>query len=295
MGIGLKIKEYRTKAGLTQKDLADKLHITYQAVSRWENDDAEPSFDMLKDMCRILNCSTDDLFEIKKKDEEKIEEQPPQIIERVIIKETEQKPIIGVCEQCNKPIYETSDLFRVNEPYVVRNGRTSHTEHRQRTLCKECNEISLLEQKRFEKQAKMQRDAKFKAKRIHSFIWPSLLALLFIVMAIISFINGNASTGVFEIVLALLGFTFLGTMILNNTFIPDLWSEVSSWGFVKMPGIIFSFSLDGFIFLIVIKIIFFIVGMILALLAIIFATALALVLSVFVYPYAIIKNLKGNE
>ena len=56
MGIGLKIKEYRTKAGLTQKDLADELHVTYQAVSRWENDDAEPSFDMLKDLCRILNC-----------------------------------------------------------------------------------------------------------------------------------------------------------------------------------------------------------------------------------------------
>lgn len=75
MGIGLKIKEYRTKAGLTQKDLADELHVTYQAVSRWENDDAEPSFDMLKDLCRILNCSTDDLFEINKPTvEEKKEE-----------------------------------------------------------------------------------------------------------------------------------------------------------------------------------------------------------------------------
>ena len=50
MEIGLKIKEYRTKAGLIQKDLADELHVTYQAVSRWENDDVEPSFDMLKDL-----------------------------------------------------------------------------------------------------------------------------------------------------------------------------------------------------------------------------------------------------
>ena len=39
MGVGPKIKEYRNKAGLTQKDLADKLHVTYQAVSRWENYD----------------------------------------------------------------------------------------------------------------------------------------------------------------------------------------------------------------------------------------------------------------
>ena len=32
MGTGLKIKEYRTKSGLTQKDVADELHVTSQAV-----------------------------------------------------------------------------------------------------------------------------------------------------------------------------------------------------------------------------------------------------------------------
>lgn len=82
MGIGHKIKEYRTKAGLTQKELADGLHITYQAVSRWENDDAEPSFDTLKDICEILNCSLDELFEMKKQNdvEEKV-----QIVEHVVV------------------------------------------------------------------------------------------------------------------------------------------------------------------------------------------------------------------
>lgn len=67
MGVGPKIKEYRIKAGLTQKDLADKLHVTYQAVSRWENDDAEPSIDTLKEMCGILNCSIEELFDMEKK------------------------------------------------------------------------------------------------------------------------------------------------------------------------------------------------------------------------------------
>ena len=68
MSIGPKIKEYRVKAGLTQKELADKLFVTYQAVSRWENDDAEPSISTLKEICRILNCTTDELFEIENKE-----------------------------------------------------------------------------------------------------------------------------------------------------------------------------------------------------------------------------------
>lgn len=71
MGVGPKIKEYRNKAGLTQKDLADKLHVTYQAVSIWENDDVEPSIDTLKEMCGILNCSIEELFDMERKEEDK--------------------------------------------------------------------------------------------------------------------------------------------------------------------------------------------------------------------------------
>lgn len=66
MGIGSKIREYRLKAKMTQRELADKLHVTYQAVSRWENNSAEPSFETLREMCRVLCCTVDDLFEIRK-------------------------------------------------------------------------------------------------------------------------------------------------------------------------------------------------------------------------------------
>ena len=67
IGVGPKIKEYRNKAGLTQKDLAVQLHVTYQEVSRWENDDTEPSIDTLKEMCGILNCSIEVLLDMKSK------------------------------------------------------------------------------------------------------------------------------------------------------------------------------------------------------------------------------------
>jgi transcriptional regulator with XRE-family HTH domain len=42
------ILEIRTKNGLTQDEFADKLHVTRQAVSRWENDETTPSIETLK-------------------------------------------------------------------------------------------------------------------------------------------------------------------------------------------------------------------------------------------------------
>lgn len=294
MGIGIKIKEYRNKAGLTQKDLADKLYVTYQAVSRWENDDAEPSFDMLKDMCRILNCSTDDLFEIEKPVEPEQVNQT-QTVEKVIVKQAEQKPVLAVCEQCNKPIFESSDLIRVNIPYRVGSGRGSYIDNQNRILCKNCNE-KRQERIRIEAEInKQQQINALKKKRIHSFVWSSLVAIIFIVFAITSFAKGDKESGIGGIIMAVLGYTFTATMLLNNTFLTGMWMEVTSWGFVKMPGIIFSFSFDGIVFLIAMKIFLFLLGIVLALLAASFATLLALVLSVFVYPFALAKNLKGKE
>ncbi len=293
MGVGQKIKEYRNKAGMTQKELAEQLHITYQAVSRWENNDAEPSIDALKELCKILNCSIEELFDMEKKEEEKKVEEKVTVLEKVVIQESQ--PVLGVCEQCNNPIYEAANLNRVNEPFVIGTGKTSHTESRQRILCSSCNEIRLLEEKRKAEQRKREIDASFKKRRIHSFIWPSLVALLLVAVGISSFVNGEVSIGFGCLAIGVLAYCFIGTMILNNTFITDMWLEITSWGFVKLPGIIFEFSFDGLVFLIAMKIIFFLLGIALALLAATFATALTMALSIFVYPFALIKNIKCVE
>ena len=293
MGVGPKLKELRNKAGLTQKDLADQLHVTYQAISRWENDDVEPSIGTLKEMCGILNCSIEELLEIEKKDEQKPVEEKVTIVEKVIVQEP--KPVLGVCEQCNEPIYEASNLNRINETILVRTNRTSHNESRQRILCNGCNEIRLVEEKRKAEQIQREKEAAFRKRRIHSFIWPSLVALIFIIIGISTFVKGDSSTGFGCLVVGVLVYCFIATMILNNTFITDMWLEIASWGFVKLPGIIFEFSIDGLIFLIAMKILFFILGIILSLLAVIFASLLALALSIFVYPFALIKNLKAEE
>lgn len=289
MGVGPKIKEFRIKVGLTQKNLADMLHVTYQAVSRWENDDSEPSIDTLKEMCGIFNCSMEELLEMERKEEK--EETSVEGYDNI----QEIKPVLAVCEQCNKPIYEPSEINRFNESFQVKTGRTHHTEIRQRILCGDCNNVRLLEEQRKEEQRTEETKAKFKKQRIHSFIWPTLVALIFIISGIGYFVDGDASTGFDLLITGVLAYCFVAAMILNNTFITDMWLEITSWGFVKLPGIIFEFSIDGFIFLILMKILFFILGIMLALLAASFATIIAMILSVFVYPFALKKNLKCEE
>ena len=57
--------KYRKRYKMTQKDVADKLHITPQAYSRYERDDArsaEPSTENLKVLADLFNVSVDELL-----------------------------------------------------------------------------------------------------------------------------------------------------------------------------------------------------------------------------------------
>ncbi|TPR39022.1 helix-turn-helix transcriptional regulator [Apilactobacillus micheneri] len=63
MKIGEKIKFGRTKMNLTQQELADKLHVTRQALSKWENNQNYPNLDVLLSISKILHTSLDDLLD----------------------------------------------------------------------------------------------------------------------------------------------------------------------------------------------------------------------------------------
>lgn len=284
MGVGPKIKELRNKVGLTQKELADELHVTYQAVSRWENNDTEPSFDTIKEMCRIFNCSVDELFGVDTPKNVEIPEEITKIIEKQL------RPVLGVCEKCNKPIYESTDLHRIDESSTIASRKRHETVVKQTILCNECNEIRLQEEKENAEKERQKKLAHLKKQRIHSFIWPSICASIFIALSIISFIKGDVTLGKVALLVSLLTYTFVATMILNNTFITEIWFDISSWGFVKFPSVIFQLSFDGIAFLIAVKILFFILGMLLSLSAIIFSTVISMILSVFVYPFALMEN-----
>ena len=57
------IKQIRKDNNLTQKQLADRLGVTYQAVSKWENGINLPDISILKQISDEFNISIDELLE----------------------------------------------------------------------------------------------------------------------------------------------------------------------------------------------------------------------------------------
>ena len=60
--IGNRLMQYRKKAGLSQEELADKLGVSRQAVSKWECGESSPDTDNLIALAKIYNVSLDELI-----------------------------------------------------------------------------------------------------------------------------------------------------------------------------------------------------------------------------------------
>ena len=61
------IKRIRIENNLTQKDLAEKYNVTYQAVSKWENGKNMPDISLIKQISKDFNISIDDMIDGKYK------------------------------------------------------------------------------------------------------------------------------------------------------------------------------------------------------------------------------------
>ena len=70
---GSRLAGFRKMRGLTQEDLAERLHLSPQAVSKWENDLTSPDLDTLAQLAEIFNISTDELLGRIKKEAHLVE------------------------------------------------------------------------------------------------------------------------------------------------------------------------------------------------------------------------------
>ena len=61
--IAQRIKEYRRKNYITQKQLSKLLGISPQAISKWEREQGYPDITLLPVISKLLGCSINDFFE----------------------------------------------------------------------------------------------------------------------------------------------------------------------------------------------------------------------------------------
>ena len=286
MTVGQTIKYYRVKNGLTQKELSEQLCVSFQTVSKWENDTNEPDLMTLKMMCKIFHCTVDDLINNEKE-------------ENIVFSESNNetnKIKISVCKDCGKPLFNDDNIHHIEK--ISPSGVKETID-----ICDECfirrettnqqklaeAQLALKKEKENIEKAKEYKKARNKKTLL---IWSLVtgIAVFAAVLAVcIVYYNQVRIAG--TIILPFLGgyglFSFIYCVFSDN-WITDLFIDIASFS-IKMPGIIFSFDADGLKFLIAMKILFWILGIVIMVGAILLAIAICSILSMFAFPFIINK------
>ena len=281
MDIGKNIKYFRTQKGFTQKDLSEKLNVTPQAVSRWELDLVEPSLDSIKDMSELFEVTMDQLMSDNKDlDKDKLnDEDVKNIKENNNDDKKENLPIIGVCKSCGKNV-------KLGEGAVFTGARGIQ-------YCK-CNDCLDKEAKQLEKK----KESKLKNIKLRTWILSPIIGLI---VGVLVGVGTNAVELPMAIVVAyaiisgILTFTGMVCVFAKNNFVGEVWEDICEWGFIRLPGVIFTLDLDGFIWLITVKLVLWAIGILIAIVAVIAATFVAGILSIFVFPFAVYWLYKKPE
>lgn len=69
MGLGEKLYDLRREKHLSQEEVAEKLNVTRQTVSKWETNQSTPDFDKIAPLCALYEISADELLTGGKKEE----------------------------------------------------------------------------------------------------------------------------------------------------------------------------------------------------------------------------------
>lgn len=254
---GKAITALRKKNGMTQAELGNALNVTYQAVSKWENDLSQPGIDVIADICRIFNITIDDFIKIARNEE---------IIETAV----------------------TSDnaLSREETAQVIREELKRAEEEKAKVI---------IEKQR--RQKMVEEEIKRRDRRTEA-LWFRAGAIISCALALIVFMvcafSGDVDALLGGLIMAYAIIAF-GSQLGHDCVVSNVFVDAWEWS-LGMPGVIFSFDLDGILFLILYKwiiapIISFIVGLVVGL----GGTLLAMLISIFTFPFkvpSIIRDMK---
>ena len=66
MSLGQRLLELRKKKNLSQEEVAEKLDVSRQTISKWETDQSTPDFDKIIPLCELYAISSEELLKGKK-------------------------------------------------------------------------------------------------------------------------------------------------------------------------------------------------------------------------------------
>ena len=73
LNIGEKLYELRKEKNLSQEEVAERLNVSRQTVSKWETNQTTPDFDKIIPLCELFGITSEELLTGKKQENENIE------------------------------------------------------------------------------------------------------------------------------------------------------------------------------------------------------------------------------
>lgn len=107
MKFGDNLRKLRKNKKLSQEDLAEKINVSRQSVSKWETGDAYPEMNNLLELCKIFHCHINDLVNNNMIDIDSLDEDIKMSV--VKFKEEKQKKIKGI----SKAIYVLARIGKI--------------------------------------------------------------------------------------------------------------------------------------------------------------------------------------
>lgn len=301
MTLGQKIKKLRTEKNLTQKDLADRLYVTFQTVSKWENDENEPDVSTLRELAKVFECSLDYLLS---EDEKVVEVEPEPVVAPTpvepVVKEIRETVVIHqkelhVCERCKKDIPE--DELEMEEICTSRYHRGHPATYRNAYYHKSCLELEHKEKAEQEHKAKVARGRKSKKM---SFGWGIFGGVVTLAICLGVFIGVEAcrnTLGIAGLIFLSIGLSYLVFAdiycIISGSYVGEIFEAVAGWS-IRMPGVIFSWDIEGIAWAIAMKIGLAILGFMLGVAVLLLAIGISGIFASVSFPFILIHNINNN-
>ncbi len=234
---GKVIAANRKRLGLTQAELGAKLNVTAQAVSKWENGNAEPDLATLQRLIALFGISAEELFG-DKRTEAKPDSSHPSAEGKAAAECAPQagSVIIGYCDSCKKPIAQ-------NEKYHVYPATRGKA---QRIVCYACYEREETARKRnlyYQERKQFRR----------SIVVASIVAALVLLIGVIAAIVTKDPIYLVSIAVAAALFMFVAQCFWTSYALELLLFFCRSF---RLPGVIFTLDLDGILWFITAKLLF---------------------------------------
>ena len=286
MSLGKKLANYRKLAGLTQQQLGEALDFSPQAISKWENDLAEPDLSTLRALSELYKVPIGEMIDpnigvLEPPIQEPSEEELNAEIKEEVKEEKSSAPI-GFCKTCGSIV--TEETVGEKTPTMI---------------CKKCcqkrNADAIRAIEELERKEKVRVELN-KSLIVKKFTLSTIVAGVVLVAFISIMLSLIVNTANFK----LIPFTLIGSYIVfafvaclfYDCFVNEVLFDWMTKTF-RFPGLIFTFDLDGFVWLIGMKILFWFLGLLFSFGATLIGIAIGMVAAPFIFPF-IMVNLKKS-